>query len=119
MQYSSDDRVAGSAPELERSIADVEQLLSALADSLRGSNAQAIVQHADELHRALAVAVHRVAQAARSGGVPGALRRRLARVSAQIAAHRDALARAIEALDRAIDVLLPNTPSTSLHPGSG
>jgi hypothetical protein len=42
--------------------------------------------------------------------VPEPMRRRLAQVSAQVALQRDALARATAALDRAIDVLLPDAP---------
>ena len=63
--------------------------------------------HATELHRALAMAVDRFALAARRGSVPPALRHRLANTSGQVAAHRESLARATAALDRAIDVLIP------------
>jgi hypothetical protein len=93
--------------ELERLLLAVEQRLAALGEALRARDAQAIDQHAAGLHRALADAVHRFAHAARSGGVPSALRRRLASASAQVAAQRESLARATAALDRAIDVLLP------------
>jgi len=100
-----------SAPEhgteLESSLAAVEQRLAALGEALRERNAQAIETHATELHRALADAVHRFAQAARSGGVPPLLRRRLAHASGEVAAQRESLARATAALDRAIDVLMP------------
>ncbi len=67
---------------------------------------------AAELHRALAAAVDHFSRAARSGGVPPALRQRLALASGQVAAQREALARATASLDRAIDVLMP-------RPGSG
>jgi hypothetical protein len=93
--------------DLEHALASVEQRLSALAEALRASDPQAIDRHASELHRALAEAVHRFAHAARAGGVPPALRRRLAHASGEVAAHRESLARATAALDRAIDVLLP------------
>lgn len=93
--------------DLEHVLASVEQRLTALGDALRARDAQAIDQHAAELHRALADAVHRFAHAARAGGVPPALRRRLAHASGEVAAHRESLARATAALDRAIDVLLP------------
>jgi hypothetical protein len=93
--------------ELEHALASVEQRLASLGEALRARDAQAIDQHAAELHRALADAVHCFAHAARAGGVPPALRRRLAHASGEVAAHRESLARATAALDRAIDVLLP------------
>ena len=105
---------AGSQPagdELERALASVEQRLNSLGEALRQRDAQAIDLHAGELHRALADAVHRFAHAARAGGVPPALRRRLAHASGEVAAHRESLARATAALDRAIDVLLPRDNS--------
>ena len=46
------------------------------------------------------------------------LRRRLALAGAQVAAQRDALARATAALDRAIDVLMPS-PGTALYSAGG
>ncbi len=56
--------------------------------------------------------------AARHGGVPPALRQRLALAGAGVAAHRDALARATAALDRAIDALMPGS-STPLYGAQG
>lgn len=97
--------------DLEHALAAVELRLTALGEALRQRDAQAIDQHASELHRALADAVHRFAHAARAGGVPPALRRRLADASGEVAAHRESLARATAALDRAIDVLLPRDTS--------
>ncbi|MEW6708037.1 MAG: hypothetical protein AB1430_24585 [Pseudomonadota bacterium] len=93
--------------ELERALASVEQRLASLGEALNARDALAIETHAAELHRALADAVHRFAHAARAGGVPPGLRRRLANASGQVAAQRESLARATAALDRAIDVLLP------------
>ena len=62
---------------------------------------------ASELHAALAAAVNHFAHAARNGGVPPLLRHRLALAGGQVAAQREALARATASLDRAIDVLIP------------
>jgi hypothetical protein len=53
------------------------------------------------------------AEAADEGRVAPSLRRRLAIAGAQVAAHRESLARATAALDRAIDVLMPREPGTS------
>jgi hypothetical protein len=105
--------------ELENSLAAVEQRLAALGEALRERNAQAIDLHATELHRALADAVHRFAHAARSGGVPPTLRRRLANASGQVAAQRESLARATAALDRAIDVLMPAPPAGGVYSAQG
>ena len=58
-------------------------------------------------------------RAAREGGVPSTLRRRLALASAQVAAQREALARATAALDRAIDVLLPDHPMHAVYGAGG
>ncbi|MED5619873.1 hypothetical protein [Ideonella sp. BN130291] len=105
--------------ELENSLAAVEQRLAALGEALRERNAEAIELHATELHRALADAVNRFAQAARTGGVPPVLRRRLANASGQVAAQRESLARATAALDRAIDVLMPAPPAGGVYSPQG
>ncbi|MBI5256470.1 MAG: hypothetical protein HY855_08225 [Burkholderiales bacterium] len=106
--------------ELEHAVATVEQGLNNLAESLRERNAPAVEMHANELHRALAAAVQRFMHAARNGGVPEPMRRRLARASAQVASQREALARATAALDRAIDVLMPdNSPGAGLYGARG
>ena len=93
--------------ELEAALAEVEMRLAALGDALRERDSAGIELHATELHRALANAVGRFAQAAHSGAVPAVLRYRLASASGEVAAQRESLARATAALDRAIDVLLP------------
>jgi len=104
---------------LEDCLGAVELRLNALGEALRARDSQAIESHASELHRALAVAVDRFSQAARSGGVPPPLRRRLAVASGHVAAQRESLARATAALDRAIDVLMPAPPSSGMYGASG
>lgn len=94
--------------DLEARLAAVEQRLSALGTALRDNDAPAIEREAAELHRALAAAIDHFSLAARSGAVPLPLRQRLALAGGQVAAQREALARATAALDRAIDVLLPS-----------
>ncbi|MBG6081650.1 ABC-type transporter Mla subunit MlaD [Rubrivivax gelatinosus] len=96
------------ATELEAPLQALEQRLTALGAALAASDAGAVESAASDLHRALAQAVEHFARAAREGGVPMPLRQRLAVASGQVAAQREALARATAALDRAIDVLLPN-----------
>jgi exonuclease VII large subunit len=111
---------AGATEPLEPLVANVEQRLGALADSLRERDVQVIEQQAQELHRALARAVECFMHAARHGGVPEPLRLRLARASAQLARQREALARATAALDRAIDVLMPGAmPAGKVYGASG
>jgi exonuclease VII large subunit len=111
---------ASASAELEPLVAHVEARLGALAESLRERDVQAIEVQAQELHRALAQAVERFMHAARHGGVPEAMRLRLARASAQLARQREALARATAALDRAIDVLMPgDLPTGKVYTASG
>lgn len=96
------------AAVLDGLITTIEERLHALGTALRDREAAAIESHAAELHRALTVAIHRFAHAARTPeGVPPALRQRLARAGGLVAAQRESLARATAALDRAIDVLMP------------
>jgi hypothetical protein len=97
---------------LEAAIATIEERLAALGSALRDRDVAAVESHSQELQRALAAAIQRLSHAARQpGGVPPALRQRLAAASGQVAAQRESLARATAALDRAIDVLLPDQPA--------
>ncbi|HET9643155.1 MAG TPA: hypothetical protein VFP68_07335 [Burkholderiaceae bacterium] len=105
--------------ELEAALTAVEQRLGMLGEALRERDSNAIEQHAGELHSLLADAVNRFALAARSGGVPPSLRRRLANASGQVAAHRESLARATAALDRAIDVLMPDPSRGGMYSAQG
>jgi uncharacterized membrane protein YccC len=108
--------------DLEPLMASVEQRLTDLQSALSARDMPCIELHAGELQKALSLAVERFMQAARRGGPPLPLRRRLGLASAQVAAQRDALARATAALDRAIDVLMPEqgsalySPSGAHHP---
>lgn len=107
------------AAELEPPLLSVERQLSALGHALGGRDATAVDRAAAELHTALAHAVDDFRRAARSGGVPPALRQRLALAGGQVAAQRDALARATASLDRAIDVLIPGMAAPSLYSEAG
>ncbi|HEU4457977.1 MAG TPA: hypothetical protein VFR90_02520 [Methylibium sp.] len=97
-------------PALDAAIDDVEARLAALAASLAEPGGRAIDTAATDLQRALAAALDRFQRS--RGPVPPALRQRLARASASIAAQRETLARATAALDRAIEVLLPREGGT-------
>ena len=107
-----------SGAELEAALQRVEQHLDDLQGALSARDMPCIELHAGELHKALSHAVERFMQAARRGGTPLSLRRRLGLASAQVAAQRDALARATAALDRAIDVLLPDR-AAAVYSASG
>jgi hypothetical protein len=113
-----------SAAELRalQRVADLEPPLTAVENGLmglRGALCQhdpaLIEQEAAVLHRALATAIEQFSRAARDGGVPSQLRHRLALVSGQVAAQREALARATASLDRAIDVLLPEPGAAPVY----
>jgi hypothetical protein len=94
--------------ELEAPLLAIEQCLTDLGEALRERDGDAIELHASALQRALARAVSSFAEAARSGSIPTVLRQRLVLAGGQVAAQREALARATASLDRAIDVLMPN-----------
>jgi hypothetical protein len=93
--------------DLEAPLQEVEHRLAELAVALRDNDAAGIETSAQALQGALSAAVDRFRMAARQGGVPLPMKRRLASASAIVASQRESLARATAALDRAIDVLLP------------
>ncbi len=105
--------------ELELPLQNVEDQLIALGLALHRQDADAVDRVAAELHLALASAVDQFGRAARTGGVPPLLRSRLARAGGQVAAQREALARATASLDRAIDVLIPRAPAANLYSAGG
>ncbi|MBL8306460.1 MAG: hypothetical protein JNM33_07165 [Rubrivivax sp.] len=109
------------AADLERPLKGVEDCLTALGVALHRQDAQAVDRVAADLHTALAAAVDHFTRAARNGGVPAVLRQRLALASGQVAAQREALARATASLDRAMDVLMPRpgVVATSLYTATG
>ena len=94
--------------ELEPSVMRLELRLTELAATLCRRDAGAIEAAASALHKALASAIDDFRRAAINGSVPAPLRQRLVFASGQVAAQREALARATASLDRAIDVLLPD-----------
>lgn len=104
--------------ELEAPLLAIEQCLTDLGEALRERDGDAIELHASALQRALARAVSSFSEAARSGSVPAVLRQRLVLAGGQVAAQREALARATASLDRAIDVLMPNEKA-GLYSASG
>lgn len=113
--------MAQQAAELERPLQAVEEALSALSLALHRQDAAGVDLVAAQLHTALVAAVDHFSRAARSGGVPMPLRQRLATASGQVAAQREALARATASLDRAMDVLMPGAaaPAAGLYGAHG
>ena len=107
------------AAALERPLKAVEDQLAALGLALRQQDISAVDLAAADLHLALAAAVDDFGRAARNGGVPAPLRRRLAQAGGQVAAQREALARATASLDRAIDVLIPRPSPSSVYSSAG
>jgi hypothetical protein len=106
-------------PPLETPLCALENQLATLSLALRGQDAKAIEAAAAALHTALVTALAQFTHAARNGGVPSALRQRLAVAGGHVAAQREALARATASLDRAIDVLLPPPAQPALYGASG
>jgi hypothetical protein len=97
--------------ELEASLCAVEGKLTELTACLAAQNLSTMPLLADELTTALLEAVNQFAKAALKGPVSAKLRQRLICVTGLVATHRDALASATAALDRAIDVLIPQSRS--------
>ena len=118
--YSSpaERQALADAAALEEPLLLLEQRLQSLGMALHAQDARAVELGAADLHAALARAMDRFGRAARDGGVPAPLRHRLAVCGSQVAAQRDALARATASLDRAMDVLMPQAGGT-LYGASG
>ena len=103
-------------PALEQALDLVEAQLASLGSALVQRDSAAIDRHSTDLHTALSKAVQCFARAAKQGPLPAALRARLVKASGQVAAQRESLARATAALDRAIDVLIPNEGPKGYNP---
>ena len=112
-------RAVQRVADLELPLKNVEERLNALGEALHHQDAEAVDRVAAELHTALAAAISNFTAAARTGGVPPVLRQRLAVAGGQVAAQREALARATASLDRAIDVLIPRVSANNLYSAAG
>ena len=98
--------------QLEAALSRVEHQLAALGQALKQQDVGATETAAGALHQALAQAVEHFRRAARRGGLSPKLRRRLALAGGQVAAQREAVARATSGLDRALEVLLPDVAAS-------
>ena len=112
-------RLPAPPADLERPLQLVQERLQALGLALQRQDSVALDHAASDLHEALATAIDRFARAARTGGVPAGLRQRLALAGGQVAAQREALARATASLDRAIEVLIPRVGAPGLYTPAG
>lgn len=97
-------------------LAELEAALSLVQQALLQRDPALLELHAAQVQGLLAQAL----ASARSPGahLPAALRERLAKAGAQLAAQRQALGRATASLDRALDVLMPAEP-VGLYAQSG
>jgi hypothetical protein len=107
------------AEPLEPAVLRLELALTQLADALCRSDSTGLEHAAAALHKALLTAVTDFRRAALAGPVTPALRHRLVLASGQVAAQRQALARATASLDRAIDVLMPEHPQQQVYDAHG
>jgi hypothetical protein len=104
---------------LESALADVELQLDTLRDALMNQDSDLTERAAIDLRAALGSAVERFAQVSRRGIVPPQIRRRLAMASGQVAAQREALARATSALDQALEILIPRPALGAVYSAAG
>ena len=118
MLYADTFVQARPAAALDAALENIERQLAALGIAMRDHDAAAIEGHAAELRRALAVVSQRVDHSARLPEAP-LLRERLARAAGQVAAQRESLARAGAALERAIEVLMPEPLPTATYGQAG
>jgi hypothetical protein len=119
IRSDNDLRPVPQTAQLELPLAAVESRLSALGLALQTQDTAALDRVAAELHAALASAIDHFTRAARNGGVPPQLRQRLALAGGQVAAQREALARATASLDRAMEVLIPRQLPTGVYSAGG
>jgi multidrug resistance efflux pump len=120
MMMSPEERQAVSQVDaLERPLAALEHQLAALGLALHRQDMAAVDSAAVGLHSALSNAVDHFSRAARLGGAPVQLRQRFALAGGQVAAQREALARATASLDRAMEVLLPRDAVGSFYSPAG
>lgn len=105
---------------LELTLEALEVRLAALQLAMLDGDTIGIESESNALRQQLATAAPSLTKAAEDGRLPRPLRRQLAQASARVAAQREALARALGALDRAIDVLvLHNQGGSGLYAAEG
>ena len=106
--------------ELEVSLAAVELAIATLGQTLTRQDIAAVEAASTTLHDAMRAAMTQLAQVARRGTMPIALRTRFAMANGQIAAQREALIRASSMVEQNLEILIPRPPAeTSVYSASG
>ena len=101
--------------DLDSRVSRVEQCVVALQASLRLQSVPDTEAQARDLHQALA----QVMAICSPGALPQPMRQRLSRVAGQLGRQRECLARAAATLDRAVDVMMPNTNARTVYSAQG
>jgi hypothetical protein len=99
--------------ELEPAMARLERCLEDMSQAMSRREAQPLEATAALLQRTLSHTLADFQRAARQQAVPADLRRRLILAAAQVAAQREALARATASMDRAIEAMLPQAATAA------
>ncbi len=109
---------ATSLPAAAEALITLERALADVGTALRAQDLAALNEHGSTLQRELARLAEPLAQALRSS--PDlALRTRVAHLYAQAGAQRQAVARALAAQQRALEILLPASPPAQLYSSIG
>ena len=107
------------AADLPQNLDAVAQRLAALRAALADPGGDRLQAEAAALQRTLAAAIGPLRRQVQTGALDGEQRRRIARLSAEVATQREALARAAAAADRALGVLLPDAAARRGYAASG
>lgn len=87
-------------------LTQLDERLSALQLAVLDGDAMTIEAESNQLRLHLGKAAPELMRATQDGRLPRPLRRKLAEAGARVGAQREALARSLGALDRAIDILV-------------
>ncbi len=120
MSQVTSSPVSRCAQDVNAAVLQLEQQLAGLLSAMCRQDPLAIELAAGSLHKSLATALDLYSSNQRLGqDLTPPLRQRLIAASGQVAALREALARATASLDRAIDVLLPQQAALGVYGASG
>ncbi len=109
---------AASLPGATAALISLERALADVGTALREQDVAAVNAHGTTLQRELARLAEPLAQALRHNTDP-ALRTRVAHLYVQAGAQRQAVARALAAQQRALEILLPVPPPAQLYSNIG
>ena len=94
--------------QIHRRLEHIEDRLQRLSAALRGTDAVAIEEATLALRQVLGQAMSDLRPAIKGSGISATLRNRILLADAEVAAQREAVARAAAALDRAVNLLMPS-----------